>query len=74
MELRDKNASVELMGKHHGLWTDEIKDPEAILSELLGIPKHIPQIHNAALSFVARSRISKSKRLPESGQVNVRAA
>lgn len=27
------------LGKHHGLWTDEIDDPDEVLSRLLGIPK-----------------------------------
>ncbi len=39
VELHDKNGSLELMGKHHGLWTDEIDDPDEVLSRLLGIPK-----------------------------------
>jgi hypothetical protein len=39
VELRDKNASVELMGKHHGLWTDEFEDPREVLARILGRPK-----------------------------------
>lgn len=39
VELRDKNGSLELMGRHHGCWTDEIDDPDEILSHYTGYPK-----------------------------------
>jgi hypothetical protein len=38
VELRDKNSSVELMGRHLGLWDDD-EDPREVLERLLGIPK-----------------------------------
>jgi hypothetical protein len=38
VEMRDKNASAELMGKHLGLW-DDSEDPRDALERLLGIPK-----------------------------------
>ena len=41
LELRDKNGSLELMGRHHVLWFGEIGDPEEVLSRLTGIPKHL---------------------------------
>jgi transposase-like protein len=39
LELRDRNASLHDLGTHHGLWTDEIDDPDEVLSRFLGIPK-----------------------------------
>jgi hypothetical protein len=39
IELRDKSSSIELMGKHHGVWSSEIDDPEEIFERLLGIPR-----------------------------------
>lgn len=39
VELRDKNASIELMGKHHGLWSQDWEDPLDRLAELLKIPR-----------------------------------
>ena len=39
VELRDKNGSLELMGRHHRCWTDEIDDPEEILARICGIPR-----------------------------------
>ena len=39
--LRDKNLNLQLLGKHHGLWTDEYEDPDDLISEALGIPKHL---------------------------------
>ena len=39
VELRDKNGSLELMGRHNNLWSGEIDDPDEILSRILGIPK-----------------------------------
>jgi hypothetical protein len=39
VELRDKNGSLELIGKHLNLWNGEIMDPDEILERILGIPK-----------------------------------
>lgn len=39
--LRDKNISLELMGRRHDLWSGDIGDPEELLSRLTGIPKHL---------------------------------
>ena len=41
IELRDKSSSIELMGKHHGVWSSEIDDPEEILSRYTGYPKSL---------------------------------
>ena len=39
LALRDKNYNIELLGRHHDLWTGEIKDPRGLLAEILGISK-----------------------------------
>src|SRR4051812_20270005 len=31
VELRDKNGALELMGKHHDLWSGDYKDPDEFL-------------------------------------------
>jgi hypothetical protein len=33
------------MGKHHGLWNDQIDDPDEVMSRWLGIPKHLLPTH-----------------------------
>ncbi len=64
MELRDKNGSLELMGKHHNLWTGEIDDPDEVLSRILGYPKALLPAHldepdaidaNGSLTLAQRS-------------------
>jgi hypothetical protein len=41
VELRDKNGALELMGKHHDLWTGDYEDPDEVLSRFLNIPKRM---------------------------------
>lgn len=40
-KIEPRSKFLELLGKHHGLWTDEIDDPDELLSQYLGIPKHL---------------------------------
>lgn len=38
-KLENRKGFLQLLGKHHKLWTGEIDDPDEVLSRLLGIPK-----------------------------------
>jgi hypothetical protein len=38
-KIEARSKFLELLGKHHGLWTDEIDDPREVLARILGRPK-----------------------------------
>ena len=37
--VEPRKGFLELLGKHHGPWTDEIDDPDEVLYQLLVYPK-----------------------------------
>jgi hypothetical protein len=39
VKVENRKGFLELLGKHHGLWTDEFEDPREVLARILGRPK-----------------------------------
>ena len=57
LKIEGGGKFLELMGKHHGLWTDEFKDPQEELARYFGIPKHqLPPTLDELLRQVAGGR------------------
>lgn len=45
VKIENRAKFLELLGKHHNLWTGEIEYPDEVLSRLLGIPKALLPAH-----------------------------
>jgi hypothetical protein len=39
VKVENRKGFLELLGKHHGVWTDEFEDPREVLARIPGVPK-----------------------------------